>query len=201
MFQDPPDEEVPPNIYEEILDILSQPPLEPTISVDGIAEVDISLTIDELFDFDETIPGVTLEAESTVSPLQLSSAAVRSPVFDPPLSPFRRRSIEKYDLPGGNEDPFDEPSTHFMKPNSVQTNDLQDALPPLSSSKPIAITPPSRSFLADGLGIDDDDDEGGMKGLIERISLQNTRRGSRSSFADQRMLWDIPGDFYRSVPT
>ena len=102
------------------------------------------------------------------------------------------RTVEKYDLPGGNdEDPFEEIP---VSPNGVPI--ITDEL---SASKPIAITPPSRSFLSEGLGADDEDEVGGMKELIERISLKNTRSGKKSSFADQTLLWDIPGDFYRSV--
>jgi len=100
--------------------------------------------------------------------------------------------VEKYYLPGGDdEDPFEEiPVT----PNGVPI--ITDEL---SSSKPIAITPPSRSFLSEGLGADDEDEVGGMKELIERISLKYTQSGNKSSFADQTLLWDITGDFYRSV--
>lgn len=50
--------------------------------------------------------------------------------------------------------------------------------------------------------MEDEEDEGGMKGLIERISLKNTQSGrNKISFADQKLLWDIPGDYYRSVPS
>jgi len=107
--------------------------------------------------------------------------------------------MEKYHLPD-YEDPFYYPSL-YQKSNAVQKEEKppEDELPALASSRPIAITPPSRSFLAEGLGVDEDEDEGGIKGLIERISLKNTRSGPRASFADQKMLWDIPGDYYRSV--
>jgi len=156
-----------------------------------------------MFDFDETIPSVAVESDTTGSQSSSSPASpvqpVRSPLFAPPLSPFRRRSVEKYDLPD-DDDPFDDPSLLPAKANGVRKDkDPEDELPALASSRPIAITPPSRSFLAEGLGVDEEDDEGGIKGLIERISLKNTRSGSRASFADQKMLWDIPGDYYRSV--
>ena len=158
------------------------------------------LIVDELFDFDETIPNIRLELDIT-GPWESTQAAsptqpVRSPLFAPPLSPFRRRSIEKYDLPGDDNDPYDDSSNIPSIINGIQFKDEKD-LPLLTSSKPIAITPPPRSFLAKRYGVDEDEDEGGMKGLIERISLKNTRS---SDFADQRMLWDIPGDYYRSVP-
>jgi hypothetical protein len=159
------------------------------------------LIVDELFDFDETIPSIGLELDMNgVKELSQASSpgqTARSPLFVPPLSPFRRRSIEKYDLPGDDNDPFDELLNIPSRTNGVQ---FKDDLPSLSSSKPIAITPPPRSLLAKHLGVDEDEDEGGMKGLIERISLKNTRSGLKSSFSDQRMLWDIPGDYYRSVP-
>ena len=158
-----------------------------------------------MFDFDETIPGISLESDTTGSPTasQASSPTqpTRSPLFAPPLSPFRRRSVEKYNLPGDDDDPFDDRPNFPRKANGVQIKDPEEDLSVLSSSKPIAITPPSRSFLAEGLGVDEDEDEGGMKGLIERISLKNTHSGPKSSFADQRMLWDIPGDYYRSIPS
>ena len=145
-----------------------------------------------------------MESDATGSPTSLQTSSptqpTRSPLFAPPLSPFRRRSVEKYDLPG-DDDPFDDRPTFPTKANGVQSKDPEEDLTVLSSSKPIAITPPSRSFLEEGLGVDEDEDEGGMKGLIERISLKNTRSGLKSSFADQRMLWDIPGDYYRSVPS
>ena len=161
------------------------------------------LIADEMFDFDETIPSVAVESDSTGSRSSSSPDSpvqpVRSPLFAPPLSPFRRRSMEKYHLPD-DDDPFDDPSL-YQKSNAVQKEEKtpEDELPALASSRPIAITPPSRSFLAEGLGVDEDEDEGGIKGLIERISLKNTRSGPRASFADQKMLWDIPGDYYRSV--
>ena len=159
------------------------------------------LIVDELFDFDETIPSIGLELDVNglreVSQASPPAQPARSPIFNPPLSPFRRRSIEKYDLPGDDNDPFDELLNIPTKTNGVP---FKHDLPVLPSSKPIAITPPPRSFLAKHLGVDEDEDEGGMKGLIERISLQNTRSGLKSSFSDQRMLWDIPGDYYRSVP-
>lgn len=192
MFQEPPDDEVHSDVEEETqIDIPAPPTGDPIISVD-----------DEMFDFDETIPGVAVESDSTGSRSSSSPDSpvqpVRSPLFAPPLSPFRRRSIEKYDLPD-DEDPFDDPS-HGTKANGVQREEkIHEELPALSSSRPIAITPPSRSFLAEGLGVDEEEDEGGIKGLIERISLKNTRSGPRASFADQKMLWDIPGDYYRSV--
>jgi hypothetical protein len=127
-------------------------------------------------------------ASSSLSPSP--TQPVRSPLFAPPLSPFRRRSVEKYHLPGDDdEDPFEEIP---VKPNGVITDEL-------SSSKPIAITPPSRSFLSEGLGVEDEDEVGGMKELIERISLKNTQSGKKSSFAEKTLLWDIPGDYYRSV--
>src|SRR5271170_558369 len=156
------------------------------------------LIADEMFDFDETIPGGAVESDTTGSRSSSSPDSpvqpVRSPLFAPPLSPFRRRSMEKYHLPD-DEDPFDDPSL-YTKSNGVQTEEKapEDELPALASSRPIAITPPSRSFLAEGLGVDEEEDEGGLKGLIERISLKNTRSGPRASFADQKMLWDIPGD-------
>jgi hypothetical protein len=157
--------------------------------------------IDELFDFDETIPSIALESDTTSSSSVSPSPTqpVRSPLFAPPLSPFRRRSVEKYDLPGDEEEEEDDDYFEEIpsKPNGVAPIITDN----LSSSKPIAITPPSRSFLSEGLGVDDDEDEGGMKGLIERISLKNTQSGRKSSFADQTLLWDIPGDYYRSVPT
>jgi len=144
-----------------------------------------------------------LESDTTVSPSssQGSSPAppIHSPLFAPPLSPFRRRSVEKYDLPGGDEDLFNDPSI-IKQPNGVRLDESEE-LAPSSFSKPIAITPPSRSFLSEGLGVDEDDDEGGMKGLIERISLKKTRTLSNGHLEDQRMLWDIPGDYYRSVPS
>lgn len=125
---------------------------------------------------------------------------IHSPLFAPPLSPFRRRSVEKYDLPDDEEeDPFDSLSL-VRQSNGVRFKDPEE-LVPLASSKPIAITPPSRSFLAEGLGVEEDEDDDGVKSLIERISLKNRRNGSKGGFADQRMLWDIPGDFYRSVPS
>jgi hypothetical protein len=129
----------------------------------------------------------------------LPSQPVRSPLFVPPLSPFRRRSVEKYDLPDDEEEYFDEPPDPPDSNDTHQSPEEEDELPALSSSKPIAITPPSRSFLAAGLGLDESEDDGGMKGLIERISLKNTRSGTKNSFADQKALWDIPGDYYRSV--
>ena len=165
----------------------------------------VSLLIaDEIFDFDETIPTVGLESDTTGSRSSSSPASpvqlVHSPLFALPPSPFRRRSVEKYDLPD-DEDPLDNPSFTATKANGIQTEAKgpEDELPSLSSSRPIAITPPSRSFLAEGIGVDEEEDEGGIKGLIERISLKNTRSGPKASFADQKMLWDIPGDFYRSV--
>jgi hypothetical protein len=146
-----------------------------------------------------------LESDITGSSLlsQASSPtqSARSPVFAPPLSPFRRRSVEKYDLPGDNDDPLDDPSDFPTKTKGFIIQGPKEDLSGLSSSKPIAITPPSRSFLPEGIGADEDEDEGGMKGLIERISLKNSHSGPKSSFADQRMLWDIPGDYYRSVPS
>lgn len=147
-----------------------------------------STDIDELFDFDETIPHISVESEAT------PSQCVKSPLFAPPLSPFRPRSMEKYNLPGGDEDPFDDSSVVPTETTSTLSS------PQLSSSMPIAITPPSRSFLAAGLGLDEDEDDGTMQGLIRRISLKNTRSGP-GSFAEQRMLWDIPGDHYRSLPS
>lgn len=164
----------------------------------------MSLIVDEMFDFDETIPSVAVEYDTTGSRSSSSPASpiqpVRSPLFAPPLSPFRRRSVEKYDLQD-DDDPFDDRSLYpTNKVNGIEKGkEPEDELPALSSSRPIAITPPSRSFLAEGLGVDEEDDEGGIKGLIERISLKNTRSGSRASYADQKMLWDIPGDYYRSV--
>lgn len=146
-----------------------------------------------------------METNTTGSPASLQASSptqpTRSPDFQPPLSPFRRRSVEKYHLPGDDDDPFDDVSNFPTKTNGVQIQNPEEDLSVLSSSKPIAITPPPRSFLAEGLGVDEDEDEGGMKGLIERISLKNTRTGLKSGFADQRMLWDIPGDYYRSVPS
>lgn len=146
-----------------------------------------------------------MESDITGSPVSSQASppaqSGRSPLFAPPLSPFRRRSVEKYDLPGDNDEPFDDLSDFPTKPNGVLIQDPKEDLSILPSSKPIAITPPTRSFLPEGIGTDEDEDEGGMKGLIERISLKNTRSGPKSSFADQRMLWDIPGDYYRSVPS
>jgi hypothetical protein len=49
--------------------------------------------------------------------------------------------------------------------------------------------------------IEEDEDEGGMQAHIERMSLKNTRSASQGNFEDPRMLWDIPGDYYRSVPS
>jgi hypothetical protein len=137
------------------------------------------------------------------SPSQSSSStqSVRSPSFAPPLSPFRRRSVEKYKLPSGDEDPLDA-SNIPSKLNGFQVeDDIGDNSSTSSSTKAIAITPPPRSFLSEGLGVDEDEDEGGMKGHIERMSLKNTRSGPKRGFADQKMLWDIPGDYYRSVPS
>lgn len=146
-----------------------------------------------------------MESNTTGSPTSSQASSptqsTRSPVFQPPLSPFRRRSVEKYHLAGDDDDPFDDVSNFPTKTNGVQIPNPEEDLSILSPSKPIAITPPPRTFLAEGLGVDEDEDEGGMKGLIERISLKNTRAGLKSSFADQRMLWDIPGDYYRSVPS
>jgi len=139
-----------------------------------------------------------LESDTTVSPSSSQGSSPAPPIHSPLFTPFRRRSIEKYDLPGGDgEDPFDDHSI-IKRPNGVNES---EELPPSSFSKPIAITPPSRSFLSEGLGVDEDDDEGGMKGLIERISLKKTRSLSKGHLEDQRMLWDIPGDYYRSVPS
>jgi hypothetical protein len=105
--------------------------------------------------------------------------------------------MEKYNLPGDeehfDEDPFDE--LRNLPTNGTSPKEI---LSPASSSRPIAITPPSRSFVKTGLGLEDDSDDGGMQGLIN--SLKNTRSGP-GSFAEQRMLWDIPGDHYRSVPS
>ena len=148
---------------------------------------------------------MSLESDTTVSQSSSSQGSspappVHSPLFAPPLSPFRRRSVEKYDLPDDDEEgPFDDPRT-INQPNGVRFKE-SDELPPSSFSKPIAITPPSRSFLSEGLGVDEEDDEGGIKGLIERISLKNTQSLSKGRLEDQRMLWDIPGDYYRSVPS
>ena len=204
MFQVPQDEEAPSEAEEPQIDeieIPSPPAVELTISVDGTAPLKMCANIDELFDFDETIPTSAAELESTPSRSSSQSSypnqSSGSPPFGPPLSPFRRRTIEKYHLPGDEDDVFEEPS-NLPKSNGV---DHEDDVLSSSSSKPIAITPPSKSFLAEGLGVEEDDDEGGMKGLIERISLKNTRSGLKTSFADQRMLWDIPGDYYRSVPS
>lgn len=199
MFQDPPDEELPSEMEEEPqIDFPPPPSVEPTISVDGIP-LSYCAEIDELFDFDETIPTLA-DSESTTDkssqPLPPNQVS-RSPVFKPPLSPFRRRSVKKYDLPGDDEDPFDDPAN---VPKFDTSEAVEDQLSS-SSSKPIAITPPSRSFLVEGLGLDEEEDEGGMKELIERISLKSTQTGPKTSFADQRALWDIPGDYYRSVPS
>ena len=157
--------------------------------------------IDVLFDFDETIPGISLESDTPTSSQGSSPAPpIRSPLFAPPLSPFRRRSVEKYDLPEEEDDdeyPFDSLPKHS---NGVRFKE-PEGLFPSSYSKPIAITPPSRSFLSDRLRADDDDDEGGMQGHIERMSLKNTRSASNGNFEDPSMLWDIPGDYYRSVPS
>jgi hypothetical protein len=158
--------------------------------------------IDVLFDFDETIPGISLESDTTTSSQGSSPAPpVRSPLFAPPLSPFRRRSVEKYDLPeedDDDEDPFDNiPTKHS---NGVRFKEPEDLFPS-SYSKPIAITPPSRSFLSERMHIEEDEDEGGMQGHIQRMSLKNTRSASQGNFEDPRMLWDIPGDYYRSVPS
>lgn len=141
-----------------------------------------------------------MESDTTSSSLPPSpTEAVRSPLFAPPLSPFRRRSIEKYRLPGDDDDDNDQ---DHLEQVSINPNVVPIITDELSSSKPIAITPPSRSFLSEGMGIDDDDDEGGMRGLIERISLKNTQSGrNNSKYADQTLLWDIPGDYYRSVPS
>jgi hypothetical protein len=115
----------------------------------------------------------------------------RLQILHPPLNQLKAHSSHLHYLPyDEDEDPF----------NTVET----DPTPELSSSysKPIAITPPSRSFLAEGLGLDDDDgEEDGIQGLIERISLRNTQSRGKARLAEQRMLWDIPGDFYRSVPS
>lgn len=206
MFQDPPDEEVHSDIDEahvDDLNVSASLSAEPTISVDGKSIIEVKLTLDVLFDFDESIPGIPLESDVTEPSISHSSSSaqpVRSPSCTLPLSRFRRRSVEKYELPGGDEDPVDPPNIP-SKLNGFQTEDAVGDNLSTSSSKPIAITPPPRSFLAKGLGIDEDEDEGGMKGHIERISLKNTRRGSISGFADQGMLWDIPGDYYRSVPS
>src|SRR5271170_8409291 len=87
------------------------------------------LIADEMFDFDETIPGGAVESDTTGSRSSSSPDSpvqpVRSPLFAPPLSPFRRRSIEKYDLPGGEEDYFDEPPI-VTKSNGVQSHDHDD---------------------------------------------------------------------------
>jgi hypothetical protein len=202
MFQDPPDDTAQSDIEEEIQEtpIPTLPPSSATISVDGIFHPLSSILIcllDELFDFDETIPSVAIDPQIPLSnPISPSSQPVKSPLFAPPLSPFRRRSIEKYTLP--DEEEYEDDEDLFD--GAVAT---EPSPPEISSSysKPIAITPPSRSFLADGLGVDEDDEDGGMKGLIERISLKNNQTKGKKRFSEQRMLWDIPGDFYRSVPS
>jgi hypothetical protein len=157
--------------------------------------------LDVLFDFDETIPGISLESDTTASSQGSSPAPpVRSPLFAPPLSPFRRRSVEKYDLSeeeDDEEDPFENIPRHS---NGVRFKE-PEGLFPSSYSKPIAITPPSRSFLSEHMRVDEDEDEGGMQAHIERMSLKNTRSASQGNFEDPRMLWDIPGDYYRSVPS
>jgi hypothetical protein len=109
--------------------------------------------------------------------------------------------MEKYELPGDeDDDPFDDIIIQHPIRNGLDRKGTGDAdLPPLSSSKPIAITPPSRSFLAEGLGFEEDDDDRGMEGLIKRVSLKNTRSGLKADLADQKLLWDIPGDYYRSI--
>ena len=48
---------------------------------------------------------------------------------------------------------------------------------------------------------EEDEDGAGIKGLVERMLLKTTRSGSHIEFADERLLWDIPGDFYRSLPS
>jgi hypothetical protein len=157
---------------------------------------------DELFDFDETIPNISIENPNSI-PTSSIPAQIRSPLFAPPLSPFRPRSIEKYLLPSSpteEENPLDNPALENGGTKTGRESPFSSSVLSESYSKPIAITPPSRSFLKEGLGLEDDCDEGGMKGLIERISLKNTRSG-RGRFGEQRMLWDIPGDHYRSVPS
>lgn len=209
MFQDLPDE-APSDADDEIpIREVSAPdisPREPIISVDGnVKSCETSDRIlDEVFDFDETIPVIETDSDhqdSSPSPSSLTQP-VRSPLFAPPLSPFRRRSIEKYDLSGGeDEDPFDDPQNQSAIANgiTVKQDERTEDVPLSSSSKPIAITPPSRSFLAKGLGMEEDDDDRGMEGLIERVSLKNTRSGRKGDFADQKLLSDIPGDYYRSI--
>ena len=194
-----------------------------------IPEPHANFASDELFDFDETIPG-PLDYTPPISSIPFpstgnslpSSEPLKSPLFAPPLSPFRRRSVEKYHLPGEDDaDPFDEvPISSHTK---THTNGFSRTSPPTSDStdyankpdteqeellssslgtKAIAITPPSKSFLNEGLGIDtDEEDEDGIRGLVERISLKNTKSGSLGNYNDARMLWDIPGDYYRSVPS
>jgi len=129
--------------------------------------------------------------------------------------------MEKYRLPGEDDsDPFDEVpiSTHpkghtngisrSSPPTSDSTDDAnkpereEDLISSSLGTKAIAITPPSKSFLNEGLGIDsEEEEEGGIRELVERISLKNTKSGSLGNFNDARMLWDIPGDYYRSVPS
>jgi hypothetical protein len=160
-----------------------------------------NLIIDELFDFDETIPTLE-EPESHSIPLPSIEQPIQSPRFAPPLSPFRRRSVEKYDL---HDLPTNDSShlSHANGVNIVRKSEREDQYPELGSSKPIAITPPPRSYIgvtpprhshiAHGLGIDDESEEEGMKEFIGKL------HGKGSESYEESLLWDIPGDYYRSL--
>jgi hypothetical protein len=194
MFQDPVDVEPQSEIEDEFISSA-----EPAIVVDGTSLSYRIIIVDELFDFDETIP--TPEPAFSQKPHSSTpSVAVDQRTMAAPVTRFRRRSVEKYQLPE-EEDVIDEQTT--SRPTSNRVQNRGTAIPhawSVSSSKPIAITPPARSFL-DGLGIGDDEDVEmpTMKGYIERSSLKNAR-SLKSNYMETR-LWDIPGDYYRSVPS